>query len=356
MTEPGRKSEPFRQALRPFAARFTWAGVYFLVVFIIGTAGYVALEGWGWFDALYMAVTTVTSVGFMEVNPLSGAGRAFTIFLIILGLTGLGIWWALITALIVELDLIGLFRSRRMSRQISQLSGHFIICGLGRMGRVVAAEMLQSRVPFVIIENNPDRVRLFEESHPEVLFIEDDATKEHTLEAARIHTAKGLAACLTSDADNLLLCITARGLRKDLTIVARAYDEESLNKLHKVGADHTISPNRTGGIRMASQLLRPSVVSFLDVSTTGTEIDLRLEQASIPMESGLTGMALSEAQIPQRTGLIVLALQRKTEPTRYLYNPGPDTRLEGGDVMLVLGRPEQIAKLREYVSGNGRSA
>jgi len=237
-----------------------------------------------------------------------------------------------------------------MTREISHLSGHYIVCGLGRMGRVVSEEMLQANVAFVIVEKDAERIRRFEEDHPGILAIEDDATREHTLELARIDTARGLASCLTSDAENILLCLTARGLRKDLTIVARAYDEESLGKLHKAGADHTISPNVTGGIRMASTLIRPSVVSFLDVSTTGAEIDLRMEEAQVPSGSSLAGSSLAKAQIPQKTGLIVLALQRSTEPASYIYNPGPDTTLQEGDVMLVLGRPAQIADLRRYVA------
>lgn len=352
MAEPIRPDLPSGGALRPFASRFLWAALYFLVAFAAGTVGYVLIEHWPWFDALYMSVTTITSVGFMEVRPLSPAGRSFTIGLILVGLTGLGIWWALITAFIVELDLIGLFRRRKMTREISHLSGHFIVCGLGRMGRVVIGEMIRSNMPFVVIEKDAARVAAALERHPDLLVIQDDATRENTLVTARIETARGLASCLTSDADNLLLCLTARGLRREITIVARAYDEESLQKLHRAGADHTISPNVTGGIRMASTLIRPSVVSFLDVSTTGTELDLRMEQEKIPEGSSLAGASLSEAQIPQRTGLIVLALQKAGEGG-YIYNPGPDTRLEAGNVMLVLGRPEQIVRLRRYVSPAG---
>jgi voltage-gated potassium channel len=135
--------------------------------------------------------------------------------------------------------------------------------------------------------------------------------------------------------------------------VARAYDEETLQKLHRAGADHTISPNVTGGIRMASTLLRPSVVSFLDVSTTGTDLELRMEQAPVPSGSSLAGQSLAEARIPQRTGLVVLALQRHAQPDQFIYNPGSDIRLETGDVMLVLGHPDQIAELRRYVSTPG---
>jgi voltage-gated potassium channel len=347
MTDPARHANPMLEALRPFGRRFALGGLYFVALFVIGGISYVGIEGWTWFEALYMAVTTVTSVGFMEVKPLSEAGRAFTMVLLVFGMTALGIWWGLITALIVELDLAGLFRRRKMTREIAHISGHFIVCGLGRMGRVVVGEMIRSDVPFVVIEQDPARVKAMLEKHPNLLVLEDDATKEASLDAAKIGKARGLAACLRADADNLLLCLTARGLRRDLTIVVRASDEETFQKLHRAGADHIISPNVTGGIRMASSLIRPSVVSFLDVS--GTDIDLRMEQAAIPEGSALAGQSLAEARIPQRTGLVVLALQRVSGPGKFLYNPGPDTRLEAGDVILVLGHQEQIAVLRGYV-------
>ncbi|HEX9285588.1 MAG TPA: TrkA family potassium uptake protein, partial [Nitrospirales bacterium] len=219
------------------------------------------------------------------------------------------------------------------------------------MGRVVVQEMLRANMPCVLVERDPARVTLVLEQHTDLLVVEGDATKEHTLSMARIETARGLAACLADDGDNLLLCLTARGLKPNLTIVARAYDEETLDKLRRAGADHTISPNVTGGIRMASTLLRPSVVCFLDVATTGTDIALRLEEAEIPATSPLTGRSLAEARIPQRTGLVVLALRGANSQDSLLYNPGPDVRLKVGDVMIVLGRQDQVARLREYVAG-----
>lgn len=347
----GRAGSSLRQALRPFAFRFAWAAAYLVTVVGAGAVGYALIEGWGWFDALYMSVTTVASVGFMEVRPLSDTGRAFTMVLIVLGVTGLGIWWGLITSLIVELDLLGLLRSRRTMRALNQLSNHFIVCGYGRMGRVVVAEMVAARVPFVAIDSNPQRIAALHERFSDALTLEDDATKEGTLRAAGIERARGLAACLQDDADNLLLSLTACGLKRDLTIVARAYDEENLDKLTRAGAHVAISPNVTGAIRMASALLRPSVVSFLDVTTRGTDIDLRLEEATIPAASALAGQSLAQARIPQQTGLIVLAVRRAGGTQAFLYNPGPETRLESGDVLIVLGHPEQVGALREFVAG-----
>lgn len=348
------KPASFAGTLAPFGRRFALAGAYFLVVFLIGATGYVRIEGWDWLQAIYMSVTTVTSVGFMEVRPLSPQGRWFTMGLIALGVTGLGIWWALTTALIVELDLGGVLRRRRTMKQLASMSKHYIVCGAGRVGRVVMAEMLEVGKTVVVIEKLPERVSALEELYPDVVVINGDATTEHVLTLARVQEALGLAACLADDAENLLVCLTARDLKPDLNTVARAYSEESLEKLRRAGADHVISPTITGGIRMASTLLRPNVVSFLDSATIGPDIDLRLEEAAIPEGSQLSGRSLADAQIPQRTGLVVLALRRGRR--EQIYNPGPDIRLSAGDVMIVLGREDQVQQLRDYASGEATDA
>jgi voltage-gated potassium channel len=336
------------EALRPFLRRFGIVGLYFIAVFLIGAGGYLFLEGWGWFESLYMAVTTVSSVGYMEVRPLSPAGRTFTMVLIFLGVSGLGFWWALTTALIVELDLGGVLRRRRTMTSIEHMNDHYIICGAGRMGRVVVDEMLQAGHPFVVIELDPARIATVVDIDPNILVIEGDATREQTLKRARVEAAGGLAACLAEDADNLLVCLTARDLKADLPMVARAYNEESIEKLRRAGAEHVVSPNQTGGIRMAFTLLRPHVVSFLDCVIRDAGIELRLEQATIPASSHLVGQTLSAAQIPQRTGLIVLGLRRAGAEGPPLYNPGPETCLEAGDVMIVMGESERVQKLRDY--------
>jgi voltage-gated potassium channel len=310
--------------------------------------GYRLIEGWGWFDAFYMAVITVSSVGYMELYPMSPVGRSFTVGLIAMGVTGLGLWWGVVTALIIELDLGGLLRRRRMQSRLEHLRDHFIVCGGGRTGSAVMGEMGLAGRPFALVERDHSLIDLQLEQQPELLAVEGDATREHTLSEARITHAAGLASCLTEDADNLLLVMTARGMNPEITIVARAKDEESVDKLRRAGADHVISPEVTGGIRMAATLLRPTVVSFLDVATTGHDIDLRLEEAPVPPGSALAGKTLAEARIPQRTGLIVLALRPATGGA-YRYNPGPESRLEAGDVMIVLGNTEQLQRLRTYV-------
>lgn len=337
--------------LRPFLRRFGGAVVYFLVVFAFGTVGYRVLEGWSWFDSLYMAVTTVTSVGFMEVHPLSAPGRTFTVVVIALGVTGLGIWWALITALIVELDLGGVLRRRRRMKQLEELTGHYLICGVGRVGRMVLMEMHRAGQEVVLIEIDPERAEALEQEHPELLVLRADATKERALEKAGIGAAKGLAACLADDGDNLLVCLTATDLNPSLATVARASNEESMRRLQRAGADHVIAPTLTGGIRMASTLLRPHVVSFLDSAIVASGMDLRLEEATIPEGSPLAGRSLGEAAIPRKTGLVVIALQTGGSSGEQIYNPGPDVRLAPGDVMIVLGQEEQLRRLRDYADG-----
>lgn len=348
-----RSTQPFdRPVLLAFRRRFAWATVYFTAVLIAGTLGYVSIEGWPLLDAVYMSAITITSVGYSEVLPLSGNGRLFTMALLPFGIIGLGIWWALITALIVETDLGGMLRRQRMTRKLKDLSGHTIVCGAGRMGRVIVRELLHGKRPLLVIDISRDHLEELENEHPDLLTLCADATKEHSLEHARIDSAHGLGACLGDDADNLLLTLTARGLRPELSIVARAYDEESLDKLKRAGATHVISPNVTGAVRMATALVRPAVVSFLDAATVGSDIALRLEQAVVPEGSRLDGMRLADAGIPQRTGLIVLALRRHGGGLPPIFNPGPETRLAAGDVMIALGREDQIEDLRRYAAGD----
>jgi len=335
------------ETLRPFGHRFAAAAAYFAVVFAIATVGYRSIEGWAWFESFYMAVTTVTSVGFMEVHELSTRGRGFTTIIIALGVTGLGIWWALITALIVELDLGGALRRRRKMKSIESLNEHYIICGAGRVGRIVMREMMHAGRDLVVIERNVERAERLEDDYPGVLILRADATKERILTEARVQVASGLAVCLDDDADNLLVCLTARDLNPDVPTVARASDEESMAKLRRAGADQVISPTTTGGIRMASSFLRPKVLSFLDSAVVGPDMDLRLEEAVIPQDSPLVGSSLREAGVPQHTGLVVIAIQGEKQ----IYNPGPETVLAAGDVMIVLGHPDQLRRLNEYLRG-----
>jgi len=349
-------SEPDERTIaaivRRFLPRFGWATAYFAFTVLVGTVGYLAIEGWPPIDCFYMAVITVTSVGYEEVHPVSTLGRIFTSGLLGLGILGLGAYWALTTALIVEFDLNQPLRRRRSLRRMRSLERHFIACGLGPMGRMVLAELVATGTPVVAVDADPEKIAVVNETHPAVPTLEGDATKDHVLEALGVARARGLAACLPDDADNLFLCLTAKELAPSIDIAARAEQEESASKFRRAGADHIILPKYTGAVRMATMLARPSISSFLDAATAGSDISLRLEGVKIPESSPLVGMTLARAAVPQNTGLVVMALRHEHGTDRGdRYNPGPEAVIEAGDVMIVLGEEPQVEKLRRYVTG-----
>jgi voltage-gated potassium channel len=320
-----------------------------------GTVGYTLIEGWSWNDAAYMTVITLTAVGYDEVHPLSPPGRLFTSFILFGGITGLGLWFAFLTSFIVELDLANVFRRRRTLKQVKKMKDHVIVCGAGRTGSQVVEELLMAGESFAVIERDPELAKELQDLLPDLKVIVGDATLDHTLEEAGIQEARGLIACLSADTDNLFLCVSARHQTQTLEIVARAYEEQTVPKLYRAGANHVVSPNASGAIRMASYMLRPVVVSFLDVATRSPDLTLRMEQEAVLETSPLSGKTLADVKLPQYTGLIVIGLRKKNpaeadEDFTYVFNPQADTRLDPGDIMIVLGKPEQIESLRKFVN------
>ena len=337
---------------RAFKTRFIWIMVLLGILVVLGTAGYMAVEGWNFSDSLYMTVITLTAVGYSEVHPLTQAGRVLTMLFLALGITWIGLWFALLTAFLVELDLTHVLRRRRLMKDLQTLRNHIVVCGAGRIGRQVVQELEAVKAPWVIIEQDPDRVEAMRQEYPDGLFLVADATRDGPLVEAGLERARGLVACLSEDTDNLFVCLSARDLVSDVTIVARAYDENAVDKLLRAGASQVVSPNVSGAARMASAILRPSVISFLDVATRSPGLALRMEQAAVGQGSRVDGHSLAEAQIPQNTGLIVIAHKRRDdEPGHFTFNPLADTHLEAGDEIIVLGTPDQISGLRDYVQG-----
>ena len=334
--------------------RVAVVALYLVVWTALGTIGYMQIEGWGFGDSLYMTAITLTAVGYHEVHTLSGTGRVFTMILLFGGLTGLGLWVALLTSLLVQIDLRDLFRKRKNFMELQAVKDHVIVCGAGRMGRQVINELVEARQPFVAIETNEARIEECLEEHPDVTFVHGDATQDHTLKEAGIERARGLLSCLRHDTDNLFVCLSARSICSDLTIVARAEEEESVPKMYRAGASHVISPNVSGAIRMASVMVRPSVVSFLDVTIRAPEMKLRLEEARIPSGSPLAGVTLAEAKIPQHAGLLVIALKKADSNGSFEFNPVATSRLDPGDDLIVLGTQEQLERLNHYVGGSAR--
>ncbi len=316
----------------------------FVTALLAGTLGYHRLEGWSLLDGLYMTVITMTTIGFGEIQPLSQTGQIFTIFLslVSIGIGGYAISAA--AAFVVEGDLQLIIRGRRMDKQIAQLEKHIIVCGAGRVGLQVAAEFHKTRTPFVVIEQDPNEIEPLKR-FSDVLYLQGDATKDATLRSAGIERAKGLIVALSDDKDNAFVVLTARSLKPDLRIVARLTEEENAEKLRRVGADAIASPNAIGGMRLASLMIRPTVVAFLDEMLYVPGATLRMEEVPLDDGSSLPGQRLGEADIGGRTGLLVVAI--RSGAGQLLFNPGNQARLKEGDILIVIGTPDQLATLRQ---------
>ena len=334
-----------------FIPRLFWSLALLIALIAFGTVGYMAVEGQGVSDSLYMTVITLTAVGYEEVWNLRPQGRVFTMFLLLGGISWLGFWFASVTSLIVELDLKDAMRKRRAKREIERMEDHVIICGAGRTGRQVAQELESVTNDYVIIERDPKRIAELDEYIPNAHVIEGDATHDHVLVEAGLPKAKGLITCLSADADNLYVCLSARAMVAGVKIVARAYEEESIDKLYRAGADQVVSPNVSSAIRMASVLLRPSVVSFVDIATRSADLALRMEQVTVGDASKVGGLTLEQARIPEETGLVVIAIRKQGHlDAGFVFNPSASTMVVAGDEVIVLGTPDQVERLRVYVN------
>lgn len=311
--------------------------VTLVAVMAAGTIGYIAF-GFSALNALYQTVTTVTTVGFREVEPLTDGAKVFTIVLILVGVgTALYTLGALIET-VLEGQLSGVFRRQRMDRRISAMTDHVIICGWGRVGRVIAREMVAAGQDHVVIDVDPDRIA--SASGATVL---GDATEDAVLEEAGVRRARALVAALDTDAGNLFVTLSARTFGPQLFIVSRVRLEENEEKLRRAGADRIINPQSIGGARAAAFLLQPHVTEFLDVVMHDRDIEFRLEEVRIPTDSPLAGRSIRDAHVRDQTGALVLALR---EPDgRFITNPAPEHVLGDGQVLIAIGTKHELAAL-----------
>jgi voltage-gated potassium channel len=322
-------------------------GALLLMVMAAGTVGYHYIEGWPWFDGFYMVVTTLTTIGYQEVHPLSHSGRVFNVFVILAGVSLLLLGVGALSQALLEFELQSFFGRRRMEREIGRLEGHYVICGMGRVGRSVAREFARKPVPFVMIENaDAKRERYAAENW---LVIAGDATQEQTLRHAQIERAAGLIAATTTDATNLYIVLTARGLNPHLKIIARASEDGAEKHLLTAGADSVVSPYSFAGQRIAQSLLRPHVVSFLDTATTHLGMDLEIGEIQVGGKSVFAGKTIESSRIRQERGVIVLAIKRR-EGMR--FNPAPDERIEADDCLIAMGEPAQLRRLEQSAASS----
>jgi voltage-gated potassium channel len=322
---------------------FLWSASL-AALLVLGSLGYVFIEGWSFFDALFMTITTLTTVGYGEVHPQSMMGRAYTMVLI---LAGVGVMLYIVGAMakvVVEGEIQEALGKRKFRRHMKKIKDHYIICGFGRLGTIIARQLSHARIPVVVVENNPDLISVLEaQGYP---FVAGDATREEVLLEAGIERAKGLVAVLHSDAGNVYVTLTARSLNPKLYIAARGEDPGSHKKLLRAGADKVESPYEMGGRKMAQTILRPTVVTFMDLAMQDG-VEWSMEEIAVSENSPLVGVPLMETGIRRDLDLIAVAVKRADGTL--LFNPTPKTTLQGGDTLIAVGMRHNLEKLEEMM-------
>ncbi len=325
--------------------RVVWGVLALIATIVIGTIGYMVIEGWSFLDSVFMTITTITTVGYDEVHPLSTGGIIFSIFLILGGMGGAFYALTGIIEYVVEGNIRATWGRRRMQNKLSQLKGHFILCGFGRVGEEIANIFKEEEVPFVVIDNRPECIARAEQAG--FFYVEGDATSDDILKEAGIEQARGVVAALGSDVDNTYIVLSARGLYSSLFITARASDAQAEAKLKRIGADRIVSPNIIGARRMAMLALRPAVVDFLDTITRRRGPELQVENVAINEASTLDGQTVDD--ICQCSKATILAVNKKTG--RLLSNPSGEEKVAAGDSLIIMGTSEQLSSLEAICEG-----
>jgi voltage-gated potassium channel len=312
----------------------------------VGTAGFVWIEGYPWFDGFYMTLTTITTVGYQEVRPLSHSGRIFNSFLILFGVTAMFLAVGAMTQTIIELELQDRYGKRRKKRMIDKLNEHFIICGFGRVGRHASYEFQQANAPFLVLDRNEQRVA--NAAGAGMLAVVADATQDGSLRQAGVLRARGLIAALPSDAENLFIILSAKSLNPKLTVVTRVSEEEAGEKLRRAGADIVFTPYAMAGRQLADALLRPHVVEFLDFARSNIGQKVTVEQVRVAPKAEFTRKTLGQVLELRKSGVIVLAIRKQGGET--IFNPPAEFEISAGDFLIVMGERPNLQKLEQILT------
>lgn len=316
-----------------------------LLTVICGVCGYMLIEGANFVDSLYMTIITVTTVGFGEVVPLSQTGKVFTVFLIVIG-TGTAAYTASqFIDYVIAGELGKVFGRKRMQKDISKLRDHYIICGFGRMGKVICETLAKNSVPFVVLDLD-ENLHEYMAEH-KYFYINGDATKEEELINAGILDAKGLITVVDSDVKNLFIVVTAKGMNKSLYVVSKAADESSHSKLFWAGADKVVSPYTIGGLSIANSIVKPSVTEFIDLAMGNKDFNIEVEEVLIDEGTMFDGISIKDTNI-RKLGLIIIAIKKSTRA--FMYNPGPETVINAGDRLICLGRKIDFDSLNKALN------
>jgi voltage-gated potassium channel len=315
-----------------------------------GTAGFVLIEGYSPFEAFYMTLITITTVGYQEVRPLSHAGRIFNSFLILFGVTAMFFAVGAMTQTIIEFHLQDRFGKRKIKRAIMQMKDHYIVCGFGRVGRNAALELQRAGVPFLVVDRSEQRVARAAEAG--MLAITADATRDETLREAGVERAKGFISALATDADNVFVILSAKTLNPHLNVVARASEEDAEEKLRRAGADTVFSPYSMAGNRLAQALVRPHVVQLLDFASKAAGLDVMIEQVYVTVGSKLVARKLGDLRWSDAA---VIALAIRKADGKMIFNPPAGLEIAAGDVLIVMGEQPNLRNLENALSGSIRT-
>jgi len=321
------------------------AGILFITI-CVGTIGFSLIEHWGTFDAFYMTLTTITTVGYQEVRPLSRAGRVFNSFVIFFGVSAMFFAVGAMTQTIIELQFADRYGKRRRNRMMSQLHDHYIVCGFGRVGRNASYQLQRANSPFLVIDRSEERVARASEAG--MLAIVADATNDDDLRKAGVLRARGLIAALPSDAENLFIILSAKTLNSNLLVVTRASEEQNEQKLRRAGADTVFAPYTMAGRRLADSLLRPHVVEFLDFAMSVVGPKIMMEQVQVGSGTQVASRTLGALLSSGDVNVIVLAV--RGSDGRMTFNPSTDTRIAAGDFLIVLGDKPSLNELERALT------
>jgi voltage-gated potassium channel len=324
--------------------KLTYPVIAIIIVIAFGTFGYVIVEAWNLFDAFYMTIITLTTVGYEEVHRLSPAGRVFSIVLMLSGVGTIFYMFSVGVKGLLEGELREILGRKKLTKKIESLKNHYIICGYGRMGRIICKEMMQGEAPFVVVEGIPEVIASMDK---DVLVLQGDATQDSVLIQASIERARGLISVLSSDSDNLYVVLSARGLNPKLSIVARASEEGAEQKLLRAGADNVVSPYYIGGLRIAQRLLKPAVVDFIEFATRSGNLELQMEEIKVKESSHIVDHSLDECGIRRDMRIIIVAIKRKSGDMG--FNPTSASVIKQGDTLVAMGEASQLMALEDLV-------
>ena len=318
---------------------------FFILTCTSGILAYHYIEGMSYSDAIFMTAITVSTVGFGEVQPLSGVGRIITIFIIVFGITIAGYTLGTFIRMLIEGEISERFGRQKVAKKISVLKNHFIVCGFGRIGKLITKELLKNNQKVIVLENDSKRIPELEAMS--VMYMLHDASDENTLLKAGIMKAQALVTAVMSDADNVFITLTARMLHPDIYIMARASDAKNEKKLISAGANKVVSPYLIGGQRMAQMLIRPTVVDFIDIATMDDKLGLRMEEARISSKSQYIGKTLIESNLRKDYGVIIVLIKKSDGQMK--FNPQPNEILEVNDVIVMLGKINDVEKINAII-------